>query len=124
MENGVNRPDFLNLKTLIRVYGEAILVGDLGTVAEIEAKIGIIGNNANELIEKVSTLAAEVKSGKEKYIRLQADFDNFMKRSKNERLSVRSNAQGEVIESLLPMFNERFFFWCVGGRQGYCCSFR
>ena len=34
-----------------------------------------------------------------------------MKRSENERLSVRSNAQGEVIESLLPMFNETCFFF-------------
>ena len=30
-------------------------------VIEIEAKIGITGNNTNELIEKASTLAAEVK---------------------------------------------------------------
>lgn len=55
------------------------------------------------LSEKVSSLSGEINSGKEKYIRLQADFDNFRKRSDKERLTVRSNAQGEVIESLLPM---------------------
>lgn len=51
----------------------------------------------------MSNLKAEIASGKEKYIRLQADFDNFRKRSEKERLNIRSDAQGEVIESLLPM---------------------
>lgn len=55
------------------------------------------------MVQNVLTLSTEITSGKEKYIRLQADFDNFRKRSEKERLTVRSDAQGEVIESLLPM---------------------
>lgn len=93
----------LSLKNLFNLYKEAILDGDEQTAFDIEARIDVIGNEQDKLVEKASTLTEEIKSGKEKYVRLQADFDNFRKRSEKERLSVRSDAQGEVIESLLPM---------------------
>ncbi|XP_059435177.1 uncharacterized protein LOC132168113 [Corylus avellana] len=92
-----------SLKILIEVYKEAILAGDEKTVSDIEARIHIIENEKNELAQKVSALSIEMTTGKEKYIRLQADFDNFRKRSEKERLTIRSDAQGDVIESLLPM---------------------
>lgn len=92
-----------SMKSLLNVYKEAILEGDEKTTAEVEEIICVVENEKNELIEKVSSLSAEIGSGKEKYIRLQADFDNFRKRSDKEKLTVRSNAQGEVIETLLPM---------------------
>lgn len=91
------------LKTLINVYKEAILDGDEKTISEVESMISIVENEKNELAQKLSTFSAEINSGKEKYIRLQADFDNFRKRSEKERLTIRSDAQGAVIESLLPM---------------------
>lgn len=90
-------------KTLLKDYKAAIIGGDEKKVSEIEAKIYLIENVKNELIQKVSNISSEIKTGKEKYIRLQADFDNFRKRSDKERLTVRSDAQEEVIESLLPM---------------------
>ncbi|KAF2296780.1 hypothetical protein GH714_001914 [Hevea brasiliensis] len=92
-----------SLKNLINIYKAAILLGDERTVLDVEARIMIIENENTQLIQKVSALSAEITSGKEKNIRLQADFDNFRKRSEKERLTIRSNAQGEVIESLLPM---------------------
>ncbi|KAL5558314.1 hypothetical protein UlMin_034525 [Ulmus minor] len=92
-----------SLKTLIEIYKQAILDGDEKSVSEIEARIEVIGSNQDELVQKVSILTADIKSGKEKYIRLQADFDNFRKRTEKNRLTTRSNAQGEVIESLLAM---------------------
>lgn len=95
--------DLPSLKTLTQFYKEAIVEGDEKTVADIEAVIYSLEKEKNELVEKMSSLSAEITSGKEKYIRLQADFDNFRKRSDKERLTIRSNAQGEVIESLLPM---------------------
>ncbi|KAA8546349.1 hypothetical protein F0562_002912 [Nyssa sinensis] len=92
-----------SLKSLVKVYKEAIVYGDEKTMSEVEATICMVENEKNKLFQKVSALSAEINSGKEKYIRLQADFDNFRKRSEKERLTVRSDAQGEVIESLLPM---------------------
>lgn len=93
------------LKSLIKAYKDAVLDGDENAVSEIEAMIDTIESEKAELAQKVSALSAEITSGKEKYIRLQADFDNFRKRSEKERLTVRTDAQGEVVESLLPMID-------------------
>ncbi|KAJ6335603.1 hypothetical protein OIU78_012261 [Salix suchowensis] len=92
-----------SLKNLMKIYRQAIFYGDEKTILNIEAKVGTIEKENQELLQKVSSLSAEITSGKEKYIRLQADFDNFRRRSDKERVNIRSDAQGEVIESLLPM---------------------
>lgn len=88
---------------MIGVYREALLNGDDRIVSEIESRISILENEKNGLEKQVLELSAEITSGKEKYIRLQADFDNYRKRSEKERLTARSDAKGEVMESLLPM---------------------
>ncbi|KAL0557512.1 hypothetical protein IC582_006056 [Cucumis melo] len=97
--------DGSSLQTLIEVYREAFLDGDQKTVSEVEARIKIIGREKDELSRKLSNILTEMTSGKEKYIRLQADFDNFRKRSEKEQHNVKNNAQKEVIESLLPMID-------------------
>ncbi|KAI3825539.1 hypothetical protein L1987_07029 [Smallanthus sonchifolius] len=89
--------------TMLQLYKEAILNNDDTTTSEIEAALCNIENEKNKLFGQVMALSEEASSGKERYIRLQADFENFRKRSEKERFTVRSNAQGEVIESLLPM---------------------
>ncbi|WOG96725.1 hypothetical protein DCAR_0416061 [Daucus carota subsp. sativus] len=91
------------IKSLLKVYKEAVLIGDERTTSQVESMICEVENEKNELVMKTSTLAAEINSGKERYIRLQADFDNFRKRSEKEKLTIRSDAEGEVIRSLLPM---------------------
>ncbi|KAF8411831.1 hypothetical protein HHK36_004390 [Tetracentron sinense] len=92
-----------SLKTLVKVYKEAILNGDEKSVSDIEAMIYMIENEKNELVQKVAALSADITSGKEKCIRLVADLENFRKRSEKERLRLTSGAQGDLIESLLPM---------------------
>ncbi|XP_042059177.1 protein GrpE-like [Salvia splendens] len=94
------RPD---MKSLMQLYKEAIAYGDVRAIYEIENILFRIDKEKIELVDKVEALSAEVSTGKEKILRLQADFDNYRKRSEKERASVRSDAQGEVIESLLPM---------------------
>ncbi|KAK6775627.1 hypothetical protein RDI58_026628 [Solanum bulbocastanum] len=91
------------LKPLMQVYKEAILVGDVKLISEIEVIISSVDKERDDMAQKVSALSADINSGKEKYIRLQADFDNYRKRSENEKLRIRANAQGEIIESLLPL---------------------
>ncbi|CAB4297522.1 unnamed protein product [Prunus armeniaca] len=102
-ESGADQHHLPRLRTLLKVYKEAIFNGDEETVSEVEAKIEILENEKNKLVKKVSSSSAEITSGKEKFIRLQADFDNCRKRFEKERLTVRTDAQEEVIESLLPM---------------------
>lgn len=92
-----------SVKSLLLAYKEAILDGDRKVAYEVEDIIFTIEKEKNELAQKVLAMSEEISSGKEKYVRLQADFDNYRKRSEKEKLTVRSNAQGEVIESLLPM---------------------
>ncbi|KAG9152677.1 hypothetical protein Leryth_020876 [Lithospermum erythrorhizon] len=92
-----------NLMSILQVYKEAVLIGDVTTTSEIEALICTVEKEKKQLVQKVSAMSVDISSWKEKCIRLQADFDNFRKRSEREGLRVRSNAKGEVIESLLPM---------------------
>ncbi|KAL7128423.1 hypothetical protein ABFS83_14G316000 [Erythranthe nasuta] len=92
-----------SLKSVLKAYKEAILDGDRKFTYEVEDLLFTMEKEKIELSHKVLALSAEISSGKEKLLRLQADFDNYRKRSEKERLTVRSNAQGEVIESLLPM---------------------
>lgn len=92
-----------NLRSLMKVYKRAIVEGDEKVIYEVEDVIFTIDKEKNELAKRITALSAELSSVKEKYVRLQADFDNYRKRSEKERLTVRSDAQGEVIESLLPM---------------------
>ncbi|XP_023536677.1 uncharacterized protein LOC111797984 isoform X2 [Cucurbita pepo subsp. pepo] len=95
----------LSLQALINVYREAFLDGDQKTISKVEAKLKNFEREKDGLFQKVSNTSAEITSGKENYIRLQADFDNFRKRSEKERLTVKNNAQKEVIENLLPMID-------------------
>ncbi|KAL3504048.1 hypothetical protein ACH5RR_033889 [Cinchona calisaya] len=92
-----------SLQPVMLAYKEAILNGDEKTMSDVEDMIYVVEKEKNELAQKILALSEEITSGKERYIRLQADFDNFRKRSEKEKLTIRSNTQGEVIESLLPM---------------------
>lgn len=102
-ERAASKRSQSNMKSLMQLYKEAIAYGDAQAVYEIESILFKIDKEKSELADKVSTLSEEVSSGKEKYLRLQADFDNYRKRSENERSKIKSDAHGEVIESLLPM---------------------
>ncbi|KAK8328540.1 hypothetical protein V6Z12_A11G258400 [Gossypium hirsutum] len=50
-------------------------------------------------------LAKELSTEKDRVLRIGADFDNFRKRTERERLSLVANAQGEVLENLLPVLD-------------------
>lgn len=88
---------------LLEAYKEAFFNGDQNTVAQIEEGIYSIANRKNKLIQKLSSLSADKAASKKSYLRLQADFDNFRKRTDKERLNIQSDAQQQVIEKLLLM---------------------
>ncbi|KAL6527572.1 hypothetical protein OROGR_016662 [Orobanche gracilis] len=92
-----------SLKSLMQVYKKAVLSRDERTLCEVEDLICMMEKEKNQLDEKISGMSTEISSGKEKYLRMQADFENYRKRSEKEKLTVRNDAKGEVIESLLPM---------------------
>ncbi|KAG5556153.1 hypothetical protein RHGRI_006695 [Rhododendron griersonianum] len=95
----------LAIIALLKSYKEAIASNDESRVSEIEAIIKSIEDEKNEYERKVVVLSEELSSAKERILRISADFDNFRKRTERERLSLLTNAQGEVVEDLLPVLD-------------------
>lgn len=89
----------------LQSYKEALASNDESRIAEIEAFLKSIEDEKIEIERKVATLTEELSAEKDRVIRISADFDNFRKRTERERLSLVTNAQGEVVESLLPVLD-------------------
>lgn len=93
------------MKTLIKVYKEAIFNGDESSVAEMETMFCKIEKEKNKLDQKVLSLSMKIASEKEMKIRLQADFDNTRKKLDKDKLSTESNAKVQIMKSLLPIID-------------------
>lgn len=91
------------LQSLLQGYKEALAANDEGSVSEYERELEAISSERDSLGEKVNALIEEIATGKDRYLRLNADFDNYRKRAERDRLATAGNVKGEVIESLLPM---------------------
>ncbi|KAK3032323.1 hypothetical protein RJ639_035928 [Escallonia herrerae] len=89
----------------LKLYKEALANNDESRIAEIEALLISIEEEKLLLESKVATLSEELSNGKARVLRISADFDNFRKRTERERLSLVTNAQGEVVENLLPVLD-------------------
>jgi molecular chaperone GrpE len=87
------------------LYKEALASNDESRVAEIESFLKSIEEEKISLERKVASLSEELSTDKERLLRISADFDNFRKRTERERLSLLTNAQGELVESLLPVLD-------------------
>lgn len=48
-------------------------------------------------------LSEELKTQKENYLRLAAEYDNYRKRTQQEKLSIYADATAKAIEELLPL---------------------
>lgn len=53
--------------------------------------------------EKIKELEDTLASQKESYMRLAAEYDNYRKRTANEKLSIYTDATAKAIEELLPV---------------------
>lgn len=58
------------------------------------------------LIAELESLSAELNEWKDRYLRLQADFDNARKRSLKDIENARTKAQEEFLSVLLPIIDQ------------------
>ncbi|XP_057948655.1 uncharacterized protein LOC131144201 [Malania oleifera] len=89
----------------LQSYKEALASNNDFKIAEIEASIKSVEDEKVDLERRVATLSEELSFEKDRILRISADFDNFRKRTERERLSLVENAQGEVVENLLPVLD-------------------
>ncbi|KAK2966001.1 hypothetical protein RJ640_011619 [Escallonia rubra] len=89
----------------LQLYKEALANNDESRIAEIEALLISIEEETLLLESKVATFSEELSNEKARVLRISADFDNFRKRTERERLSLVTNARGEVVENLLPVLD-------------------
>ena len=59
-----------------------------------------------ELEKKVEELEGKAAKDKDDYIRLMAEFDNFRRRTSQEKLELISSASAETIKGLLPVLDD------------------
>lgn len=99
----VNGEVFPPMKDLIQLYKTAFLEGNDEVVGEVERAITAVEQEKSRVASQFENVTAEITSGKEKFIRLNADLENFRKQTEKERAKFTSNIQVEVVQSLLPL---------------------
>lgn len=57
----------------------------------------------DENAEKIEALESEVAEQKDKFLRLAAEYDNYRKRTANEKLSIYDDATAKAVAELLPV---------------------
>lgn len=98
-------PPALTLTALLQFYKEALANNDEAKIAELETSFKSIDDEIVALEAKVDSLSEELSIEKDRKLRIGADFDNYRKRTERDRLSLVTNAQGEVVETLLPVLD-------------------
>lgn len=66
---------------------------------ETAENVKVIDENA----EKIKALEEELAASKDMYLRLRAEYDNFRKRTANEKLSLYDDATAKAVAELLPV---------------------
>ena len=61
--------------------------------------------STKELKEKISELEEKLKEYDDKYLRMAAEYDNFRRRSREEREAAYSTAMADTIAELLPILD-------------------
>jgi molecular chaperone GrpE len=83
---------------------EAARAGLADALAAAEAGLAALRARADAADAAAAAAAAEATaSAREQYLRLSADFENFRRRTAEEKAEANSRARGDVIMSLLPL---------------------
>ncbi|GAQ77970.1 heat shock protein GrpE [Klebsormidium nitens] len=88
---------------LLRAYRDAVVADDEDVAEALEEQLRALEGSSSS--SRAEELTKEMEVLKDRYLRLNADFDNFRKRSDREKASLASSVRGDVIEELLPMID-------------------
>ena len=76
---------------------------EVENTAEAEKVEETKGKKSKKDDEKVKKLEEELAAQKDKYMRLAAEYDNYRKRTANEKLSIYDDATAKAVTELLPV---------------------
>ena len=60
-------------------------------------------SDKKELLAEIEKLQAEIKEKDDKYLRMAAEYDNFRRRSREEKDGVYDNALSDTVKEILPI---------------------
>lgn len=72
---------------------------------EQETEVAEDARTREELLAELQRLTGEAEDYKTRYLRAQADFDNFRRRSRQEKEEFAAYANTKIIEELLPVLD-------------------
>ena len=64
-----------------------------------------IGKQDKKLLEEIAKLEARIAENDDKYLRMAAEYDNFRRRSREEKDAIYENAMADTIKELLPIID-------------------
>lgn len=72
-------------------------------LADVDAELADLKDRLAAADERIVSLEGTAQSAKDQLLRLTADFDNFRKRTANEKEALGVSAKGDVVTQLLPL---------------------
>ena len=95
----------------LNVEGQPVQEPQVEDTPVKDDKKGLLKKDKNkakikELEGKVEELEAKVAKDRDDYIRLMAEFDNFRRRTAQEKLEIVSMASSETIKGMLPVLDD------------------
>lgn len=80
-------------------------VGLETALSDLDAELARLNEAAAAAESKAANLESAVATAKDQLLRLNADFDNFRRRSSTEKDALADNVRGDVIQQLLPLID-------------------
>ena len=89
------------------------VANDADSAAEIKNEAGaeepqaveLSAEDLQKMLDSVTVLVSQKEEAEQKLLRMQADFDNFRRRSRQEKEDIIKNANKELLMTLLPVLD-------------------
>ena len=92
-----------NAEEVKKIKTDKEATAEAENTAEAEKVEETKGKKSKKDDEKVKKLEEDLAAQKDKYMRLAAEYDNYRKRTANEKLSIYDDATAKAVTELLPV---------------------